>query len=466
MKSHLLLPMVLALCLALYNAQPASALTAAEAKASLSAQAAAKLAAGSRLLDTEPVEVIVEYHAPQATALLASGNVSSQTMQRAKALFASAKQQALSSASAQELRQLRDFDALPMNFVRVNRRGALLQLLNNPNVKAVHENKAHRANLAQSLGLIRQPQALAAGFGGAGTTVAVLDTGAFFDRAAFGSCTAPNQPAGCRVVAALDIAANDGLRDDGSVHGTNVAGIVAGVAPQARLAVLDVFRGSLAYTIDIISGINWAINNKSQYNIVAMNLSLGTRGIKYTGECPSSYATTPFSQARAVGIIPVVAAGNDGFADGVGEPACAPGAVRVGAVYDASLGPMTWTQARCTDAITSVDRVTCFSNSSNLITVLAPGSIINAAGLNTSGTSQAAPHVAGAIAVLRATNAAPRDTLEQTMIRITSTGPMLTDAKNGVAKPRLDLLAAVNTISRPVARVTWLTPVLDLLTDE
>jgi subtilisin family serine protease len=164
-----------------------------------------------------------------------------------------------------------------------------------------------------------------------------------------------------------------------------------------------------------------------------------------------------------VGIIPVVAAGNDGFADGVAEPACAPGAVRVGAVYDASLGQVAWTP--CIDRNTAVDRVTCFSNSSSLISVLAPGARIVAAGVTMSGTSQAAPHVAGAIAVLRAPGFAPQDTLEQTMIRITSTGPMVTDTKNMVAKPRLDMLAAVNT-TRPVAQITWLAPVLDLLTGD
>jgi subtilisin family serine protease len=57
-----------------------------------------------------------------------------------------------------------------------------------------------RADLTESLPLIHQPDAAAAGYTGAGTAVAVMDTGVDYTQPAFGSCTAPNTPAGCRVV--------------------------------------------------------------------------------------------------------------------------------------------------------------------------------------------------------------------------------------------------------------------------
>jgi uncharacterized repeat protein (TIGR01451 family) len=66
--------------------------------------------------------------------------------------------------------------------------------------------------------------------------------------------------------------------------------------------------------------------------------------------------------------------------------------------------------------------------------------MITAAGITEGGTSQASPHVAGAIAVLRSTF--PSETLAQIQTRMTSSGVSITDSRNGLAKPRLDLLHA------------------------
>ena len=57
--------------------------------------------------------------------------------------------------------------------------------------------------------------------------------------------------------------------------------------------------------------------------------------------------------------------------------------------------------------------------------------------------SQAAPHVVGAVAVLRALF--PTDTVDRTIARMTTTGMPVTDARNGIVKPRLNLLAATGS---------------------
>lgn len=436
---------LLTLCAPVSTAFAQNDFSPAQASSALSAQATAKTGKAflSTLLSKPDTSFVVEFVAPATKPSLSADPATRLFAMKADLL--STKQSVTKTLVQSEFEQLRDYDALPMSFIKVKSRRALVQLLNHDNVKAVYENKPHKHTLTESLQLIQQPQAIATGRQGTGTTVAVLDSGVNYTLPAFGSCTAPGVPAGCRVAAALDIAADDGGLDIHG-HGTNVAGIVAGVAPGTRIAALDVFNGQSAYTSDIVSGINWAINNKTTYNIVAINLSLAIYGVKYTSECTGSWAATPFANARAYGIVPVVAAGNDGFTDGVAEPACAPGAVRVGAVYDANIGSTYFPAYNCGDSSTAVDKVTCFSNSSNLLTLLAPGAPITAAGSTGYGTSQAAPHVAGAIAVVRASNAAPNDTVTQTVDRLTGNGQLISDSRNGIVKPRLNLFAAVNSL--------------------
>lgn len=351
------------------------------------------------------------------------------------------KQMALQALRDDERDIMHEYDQLPMMALRLRSADALKRLLDQPGVVAVYANKQYRPILDQSLPLIHQTRAVAAGRSGAGTTIAVLDTGVNYAQAAFGSCTAPGVPAGCKVAVSLDIAANDNALDDHG-HGTNVSGISSGVAPGARLAVLDVFSGGSASSTDIINAINWTLTNKSTYNIVALNMSLGD-GVKYTSQCSQTRGPnaneflTPIADARSAGILSSVAAGNEGYTDGLSSPACTPEAVSVGAVYDGNIGAVSWGSG-CNDGATSADKVACFSNTASYLTLLAPGAMITAAGSTMGGTSMAAPHVAGAIAILRA--AFPADSVDQTVQRLISDGVLVNDTRPATAilKPRLD----------------------------
>ncbi|MEQ6340727.1 MAG: S8 family serine peptidase [Gammaproteobacteria bacterium] len=326
-----------------------------------------------------------------------------------------------------------------MAFVKIKDGQALQRFLSDPDVVAVYENVAHEATLPQSLALINQPIAQSFGKTGRGTMVAVLDTGLDWTQPGFDGvtpgwgCSAVG--GSCKVRVAIDFAPNDGVRDDFSMHGTNVAGIVAGVAPQTYFAALDVFSGSTAQAAHVLAAINWVVQNARPHNIVAMNLSFGGN-VGHSAECSSSYIASAFQNARSAGVIPVVASGNNGFLSGISEPACAPGAVRVGAVYDSNFGSYS---GSCSDATTAADKVTCFSNSASFLTLLAPGAMITAAGVTKGGTSQAAPHVAGAVAVLRASNGFPGDTLDNTVGRMVNSGVQVRDHRNGIIKPRLNL---------------------------
>ncbi|HET8526899.1 MAG TPA: S8 family serine peptidase, partial [Actinomycetota bacterium] len=309
------------------------------------------------------------------------------------------------------LRVLEDYRSMPVQLVRVRSRRELARLRADPSVVGIGADRVDSLDLSQSLPLIDQPEAAAAGHTGSGTAVAVLDSGVDYRRSAFGSCPAPGTP-GCKVVVAQDFAPDDGMRDDPAAgfHGTNVAGIVVGVAPDTKVLGLDVFNGPDSRISTQVAAINFVISRQANYNIRAINMSLGASESFNTSSCgdPSDARVAAFANARAAGIVPVIASGNDRFANGsnhvgVSRPACIPGAFPVGAVYDSATGGHTWggpnANDTCTDATSAADRIPCFSQVWTGPMMLAPGALITAAGVTQGGTSQAAPHVAGAVAV-------------------------------------------------------------------
>lgn len=356
-----------------------------------------------------------------------------------------------------DIENLKEYSHLPIRFKRFHSYAALTRLLSQSGIKAIYENRQLHPVLTSSLGLINQPAVASAGDQGNGTTVAVIDTGVDITNTAFGACTAANTPSNnCRVVVANDIASP--AYTDHS-HGTNVSAIVLGVAPQSKIAMLNVFGSTgSAYDSDILTAINWAISNKSTYNIVAINMSLGD-GQAYTSTCPANAVggteSSAIKNAKSAGISVVVAAGNEARTAALSSPACAPDAISVGAVYDSNFGAVN--AGVCTDNSTAPDQIACFSNRANYMTLFAPGVFVTAGGITESGTSQATPHVAGSIAVLR--SAFPSETLAQTLARLTSTGAPISFTSNSVTvtKPRVNLLEAARPANNNFANAAAVT---------
>lgn len=358
------------------------------------------------------------------------------------AAYAKRRKEVFSRLPESQYTPLEAYERLPLDFVRLKSDSVLSELADDPYVKGIYPNKARKMLLSESLPFIGQPEAEALGHTGAGTMVVVIDSGVDYTRTAFGSCTSPGQPADCRVVYADDLTDfDDGTLDD-SGHGTNVAGIVLGVAPDAEIAALDVFNGSTAYDNVILKGIDWAMANRTTYNIVAVNLSLGSDS--NLASCPNSVYAQSFDLAREAGIVPVVSAGNEMMTNALSEPACVPGAVSVGAVYDHNIGTVYWDG--CTDRTSAADMVACISNSASTLTILAPGVNISTAGQEKSGTSMAAPHVAGAVALIKGDTALPDATVGQTVTRLTASGKSVRDSRNGLTFPRLDVGAALEDL--------------------
>jgi len=338
------------------------------------------------------------------------------------------------------------FQNFPVVVATVATRAQLEQLAAQPGVRFVHENRELTLSDTESFDMIDQPEAAAAGKTGSGYSVAVLDTGADITRAAFGPCSAAGA-AGCKVAYAADFAPADGQHDDPAImHGTNVSGIVLGVAPQAKVLALDVFQGGSSTDAWVLAAVDWAINNRATYNIAALNLSLG--GGAFAGRCDAYGQSVALASARAQGILAAVATGNNAYANAVGYPSCATAAVAVGAVYkQAYAGTLNW--GACVDASPAAGKVTCFSNSYPYIDLLAPGALITAAGLEQGGTSQACPHVAGAIAVLK--QVYPSKTPTELVTELTSQGTPVTDARQGRVTPLLNLNASAGACVLNVA---------------
>jgi subtilisin family serine protease len=382
--------------------------------------------------------VIVEMRTIEVPGLSrSSGEARIRLLARRAEQYADTRAAVLSRISG-DARLENQYTHLPLITLEVSTERDLEQLALDRNVVGIHVDERFEAVLDDSLALICQFEAAAEGHTGAGTAVAVLDTGLDYRHSDFGSCTAVGEPSGCRVVAMEDFAAADGKLDDSSGHGTNVAAIVGGVAPGTDLIGLDVFRNNgYAYTSEVVAGIDWVIEHQAEYNIVALNMSLG--GGNYSAECPGTSYDIAMTAALEAGVASAVATGNNGWNNRIASPACAPSAVKVGAVYDNSYGTIRW--SGCTDSTTEADKVTCFSNSASFVDLLAPGALIDAGGYRMGGTSQATPHVAGALAVMAA--AYPMEDPEDWTQRLIDTGVSITDHRNSLSFPRIDVEAAV-----------------------
>lgn len=192
--------------------------------------------------------------------------------------------------------------------------------------------------------------------------------------------------------------------NDDNGHGSHCAGIVAakadgngvrGVAPNARLYAVKVLdRNGSGYLSWIISGIDWVARNANSRGIKVANLSLGMEGT-------SSALTTSLDNLLAAGVTPVVAAGNSARDAAAFIPASHPNVISVSAIVD--------TDGQCggTGPVTGYggdDTFASFSNFGSVVDIAAPGVNIYSTYANKgyatlSGTSMAAPHVAGAAAL-------------------------------------------------------------------
>jgi serine protease AprX len=242
---------------------------------------------------------------------------------------------------------------------------------------------------------------------------------------------------------------------DDNGHGTHVSAIIAGqgdgnaayrgVAPGVALVGVKVMSASgTATTSTVLAGLQFCIDRKSTYNIRIVNMSFGSSG-------PSDGNDVLSAAVNAIadhGMVPVVAAGNDGPARAsIGSPAAAAKALTVCSIADPGVKGFSlssWSSRGPTaDGRIKPD-------------VCGPGLSITSARANTttgyitySGTSMAAPFVAGVAALMLDVNNALTPAQVKSMMMSTAvdwTGAGL-DTETGAGR-----LQAYEAIKRAGAR--------------
>jgi subtilisin family serine protease len=274
---------------------------------------------------------------------------------------------------------------------------------------------ADAPNHGNSADLIKAPEVWAMGISGQSITVAVLDTGVdythvdLFDniwvnsREIAGNGLDDDSNGFIDDVNGWDFVDGDRNPIDVESHGTHVSGIIAatnngigvtGIAYSAKIMPLRVITDTrhlslTAFDTYVASGIRYAIQNGAK----VINLSLGSQ----PSEPTMASTQSALQQARAAGVVVVMAAGND-REGGATQP----------------IEPALFSQNNLGIAVGAIDdsqRVAYFSNPAGqrMDFVVAPGVDVHStiAGnqyASWSGTSMAAAYVTGVVALLLSAN--------------------------------------------------------------
>ncbi len=389
------------------------------------------------------------------------------------------------------------FDYIPYLALRADAE-TLAKLRDDPRVLDIREERRYRPNLIDSVPLVGGNLAFDKGFSGSGQAVAILDTGVekehlfLSGRVASEACYSTTDPGNlatsvCPGGASSSTAPGSGqpcnadvpaLDDAGCNHGTHVAGIAAGkgsgsnvafngVARNADIIAVQVFSridnvttcdGAsftpciIGFDSDLLQAMERVLTLSATLPVAAVNLSLG--GGSFTSACDSSEAAfkSIVDLLKQAGVATVAASGNESTANALGAPACISSVVSVGATNKS-------------------DAVVSFSNSASFLDLLAPGNQIRSSVpddgtgsfvqttqasnsfANLSGTSQAAPHVAGAFAVLRGFLASQAGvdiksaaTVNNILDALKDTGKSIVDARNGLAFSRIQVDKAFDNL--------------------
>lgn len=248
----------------------------------------------------------------------------------------------------------------------------------------------------------------------------------------------------------------DSSGTDTTGHGTHVAGIagaidngfgVVGAAPGARIWAVKVLETGANYTSEIVAGVDWVTAKRKDENpendIEVANMSIWCL---VSASCPTKPIDEAITKSVEAGVVHVVIAGNANADAKNYTPANSPNAITVSALadYDGLAGGKG--SATCASEGLD-DRLASFSNFGSTVEITAPGVCIYSTLPGekygyASGTSMAAPYVAGAAAVLasreKPESKADVEAIRKTLLESGNAG--WTDTSpDGIKEPLLDI---------------------------
>ena len=275
-----------------------------------------------------------------------------------------------------------------------------------PDVRRVVPDGQAHAFLDVSVPHVRAPEVWRDfGYRGAGTTIAIIDTGVDYTHPDLGGCLG----AGCKVVGGYDFVNADADPRDDHGHGTHVAataagiGATPGVAPDAHILAYKVLdAGGSGSFSNVIAGIERAADPNGDGNpsdhATVISMSLGGGGDE------NDPVSTAVDNATAVGVLSVIAAGNSGAYFTIGSPGTARTALTVGATDDADAN--AFFSSRGPTSVDFLLKPEITAPGVNICAATIPGAFPGHECRDTihasiSGTSMATPHVSGAAALVR-----------------------------------------------------------------
>ena len=362
----------------------------------------------------------------------------------------------------------RTFEHVPAIAGRITL-SALEKLARDPNVRFIQFDTPGHGALTVSVPAIGADIAQADyGVTGSGVRVAVLDTGIATSHPDLTSSVVSTQHCFTEGDCPPSHSDESDSAEDDHGHGSHVSGIITsdgsvagrGFAPDAEIVPVKINDSySSGWVSDWVAGLDWIYSNLSTLDVRIVNMSICTDQLYSSqNECDTSEPAMAAAVANLVdaGVTIFAASGNKGSNSQMSSPACNTGVIAVGATYKSDQGrqPETGTYAGqwgdtfgdCADETTAFDFVTCFTNSSNRLDILAPGAVIVSDALQGGtdwyrGTSQASPTAAGVAALMLECDPA----LAPVEIKdiLTRTGVMVEDPKNGLSFPSIRVEAAV-----------------------
>ncbi len=295
---------------------------------------------------------------------------------------------------------------IPYVVVKVNNSSGLATLQLHTQVKTIEANREFKAALRTSVPRVHgfsNPWSSAA-YNGSGSWVAIIDSGVYTNHPMFSgksiiqACFVTDSSCNNNTNTQYGGNAANPAPKGKSDHGTHVAGIavgryiasqrMAGVAPGANLIALQVFtRAGRTGTASMVRALNYVYSLAASRRIAAANMSI--QGQLFTQACDTNFPSmlTVIKKLRNRKVATVIAAGNQGDDVKIAMPSCLSEGIAV-ANATKSYG------------------ISQSSNRNTMVSLIAPGTNIRSATIGSgysvkTGTSMAAPMIAGAFAVMR-----------------------------------------------------------------